>query len=238
MAIHEGPRGHYDNQGRYHPAAPDRFNKTDRPPHTHGGTDAPECTTCAGQPGYEGKDYRFWIDGPGVQATDINWADVATKADPPIDYSMKPYKVTDCCKHCDDHAKPNRHTVSCHSCANEHVDFLEGVVPYYDYKISDMHPVITGGSIRTGTGTVVDSDCITGPLVPNDPVNHPSHYNSGPRCSCGKTIECIDITRHHTLLRGTAIKYLWRADYKGSKIEDLKKSIWYIQKEIDSLEDW
>lgn len=66
-----------------------------------------------------------------------------------------------------------------------------------------------------------------------DMVNSPSHY-TGPVPG----IECIDVTRHFSLLRGTAIKYLWRADYKNNKVEDLKKAIWYIQKELDTLEDW
>jgi len=66
-----------------------------------------------------------------------------------------------------------------------------------------------------------------------DMVNSPSHY-TGPVPG----IECIDVTRHFSLLRGTAIKYLWRADYKNNKKEDLKKAIWYIQKELDTLEDW
>lgn len=71
----------------------------------------------------------------------------------------------------------------------------------------------------------------------NDPVNRPAHYNNGPKCECGKAIECIEVTRHHNLLRGTAMKYLWRADHKGKKKEDLEKAIWYIQKEIDTLDE-
>lgn len=49
-------------------------------------------------------------------------------------------------------------------------------------------------------------------------------------------IECIDVTKHFSFLRGNAIKYLWRAGLKGDPIEDLKKAIWYIQSEIDHLE--
>jgi hypothetical protein len=31
---------------------------------------------------------------------------------------------------------------------------------------------------------------------------------------------------------GNALKYIWRADEKGSAIEDLEKAVWYIQREI------
>ena len=72
---------------------------------------------------------------------------------------------------------------------------------------------------------------------PVDMVSHPAHYNNGPPCpGCGRTIECIDVIEYRPCLRANAIKYLWRADDKGKTIEDLKKAIWYIQREIDNLE--
>ena len=66
-------------------------------------------------------------------------------------------------------------------------------------------------------------------------VNHPPHYTAHPA-----GIECIDVIEHLTFLRGTAIKYLWRAGQKGDAgktIEDLRKAIWYIQREIKNLEE-
>jgi hypothetical protein len=35
--------------------------------------------------------------------------------------------------------------------------------------------------------------------------------------------------------KGNALKYLWRAGEKGDEIEDLKKAVWYIQREIERL---
>ena len=70
----------------------------------------------------------------------------------------------------------------------------------------------------------------------NDPVNHPAHYTSDP-----SGVECIQITRHRNFNIGNAIKYLWRAGLKdtttdpGKHVEDLRKSIFYIQDEIDRL---
>lgn len=57
-------------------------------------------------------------------------------------------------------------------------------------------------------------------------VNHPDHYNQG--------IEAIDIIESWNLnfSLGNAIKYILRAPYKGSKREDIKKAIWYLEREL------
>jgi hypothetical protein len=71
--------------------------------------------------------------------------------------------------------------------------------------------------------------------VSDDVVDHPKHYTSSPAtCStCGTGIECIQITEHMGFNLGNATKYLWRCDLKKDAVEDLRKSIWYIQREID-----
>jgi len=63
-------------------------------------------------------------------------------------------------------------------------------------------------------------------------VNHPQHYNASPT-----GVECIDVIEHMPLNIGTAIKYLWRQGLKpGVAAEtDLRKSIWYIEREIARL---
>ena len=67
----------------------------------------------------------------------------------------------------------------------------------------------------------------------NDPVNHLLHYTDHPaKCDCGARIECIQITEHMNFNLGNAIKYIWRSDLKGKRIEDLKKAVWYINREI------
>jgi hypothetical protein len=35
---------------------------------------------------------------------------------------------------------------------------------------------------------------------------------------------------------GNAIKYLWRADLKNDAVEDMRKAIWYIEREIERRE--
>jgi hypothetical protein len=70
----------------------------------------------------------------------------------------------------------------------------------------------------------------------SDAVNHPKHYKSHP-----SGIECIEITRHLNFNIGNAIKYLWRAGLKGGDkekhVEDLKKAVWYINDQIEMLEN-
>lgn len=61
-----------------------------------------------------------------------------------------------------------------------------------------------------------------------DMVNHPPHYTSHP-----SGVECIQVTEHMSFCVGNAVKYLWRADEKGSAIEDLEKARWYITREIE-----
>lgn len=60
-----------------------------------------------------------------------------------------------------------------------------------------------------------------------NPVYHPAHYTSHP-----SGVECIQVTQHMGFCLGNAIKYIWRADLKGSSIEDLQKARWYIDREI------
>lgn len=61
-----------------------------------------------------------------------------------------------------------------------------------------------------------------------DMVNHPPHYTAHP-----SGVECIDIAEHYGFSIGNAIKYLWRAGLKGNEVEDLKKAVWYINREIE-----
>lgn len=65
----------------------------------------------------------------------------------------------------------------------------------------------------------------------HDPVNKPSHYRSHP-----SGIECIQITEHMGFNLGNAFKYIWRCDLKKDAIEDLKKAVWYAQREIAKRE--
>jgi len=64
-----------------------------------------------------------------------------------------------------------------------------------------------------------------------DIVAHPNHYTSHP-----SGIECLQITEHMNFCLGNALKYIWRCDMKMKPIEDLKKAIFYIEREIERRE--
>ena len=64
----------------------------------------------------------------------------------------------------------------------------------------------------------------------NDAVNHPTHYNSHP-----SGVEAITVVEHMNFNVGNAMKYLWRSEHKNG-LEDLKKALWYIDREIQRVE--
>lgn len=63
-----------------------------------------------------------------------------------------------------------------------------------------------------------------------DMVNHPQHYQHG--------IEPIEFTESHNLNfnLGNVIKYVSRASFKGTEAEDLKKALWYLEREINKYD--
>lgn len=66
------------------------------------------------------------------------------------------------------------------------------------------------------------------PEEENDLVNHPPHYKKHP-----SGVECIQISECFNFNLGNALKYIWRADEKGSPLTDLEKAAWYINREIE-----
>jgi hypothetical protein len=65
----------------------------------------------------------------------------------------------------------------------------------------------------------------------SDKINHPRHYTAG-------SIEVYDFIEAWNLdfACGNVIKYVARAPYKGSHLEDLKKASWYLKKAIEKEE--
>jgi len=65
-------------------------------------------------------------------------------------------------------------------------------------------------------------------MAQHDAVNHPAHYTAG-------GIETIDFIEAKSLgyHLGNVVKYVTRADHKGSKLEDLRKAQWYLTRAIE-----
>ena len=84
--------------------------------------------------------------------------------------------------------------------------------------------------LRTKYKALVDEE------LEDDPVESPVHYNTG-------SVECIEAikasmsdTEFKGYLKGNAMKYLWRYDYKGKPVEDLKKAQWYLARLTEEAE--
>jgi len=71
--------------------------------------------------------------------------------------------------------------------------------------------------------------------IRKDPVTRPDHYNMG----AVEAIEAIKASmpdhEFRGYLKGNALKYLWRYDYKGKPIEDLRKCKWYIDRLLQEV---
>lgn len=67
---------------------------------------------------------------------------------------------------------------------------------------------------------------------PYEQVDHPQHYQMP------GGVEVIDLVEHLPFNVGNAVKYACRAGKKPGVdiVTDLRKSLWYIQREIDRVE--
>ena len=65
-------------------------------------------------------------------------------------------------------------------------------------------------------------------------VNHPLHY--GGEENPHEAIKVIEAYNLNFCI-GNVIKYVLRAGKKGSKIQDLKKARWYLDREIEKLKN-
>ena len=69
-------------------------------------------------------------------------------------------------------------------------------------------------------------------MIVHDPVNSPLHYKRD-------DIECIDAMKQTTSEEGfaeycrlNAFKYIWRANNKQNKEQDIQKAVWYLRMSI------
>ena len=98
---------------------------------------------------------------------------------------------------------------------------------------------VFGTPVGPAVGSVEEALLNIPPSTPNefDVVNHPAHYTFG-------GIETLDFIEAKGLNYhlGQVVKYVSRADYKGSRTTDLKKARFYLNREIalseiDRIED-
>ena len=98
---------------------------------------------------------------------------------------------------------------------------------YADFSDEQMADMMRRMTERQGAGQ---------PAITADMVNHPPHYTKG-------GMETIDIMEAKSTpeefkghLKLTALKYLTRAGHKESELQDAKKTQWYVNRWVKTLE--
>jgi BRCT domain type II-containing protein len=105
---------------------------------------------------------------------------------------------------------------------------IQAEVDKYHVKLKNVAPYVPMQVDLTQhkDGSITEKITMIEPA--SDPVNHPAHYKVG-------GIETIDFIEAKKLNynMGNAVKYITRADHKGSRKQDLEKAIWYLKRELD-----
>lgn len=84
---------------------------------------------------------------------------------------------------------------------------------------------------------VISNDCVEALnrhlVTHSEAVDHPAHYQSA------GGLEVIDVIEAFGLgfRLGNAIKYILRAGHKDDRLQDLRKALWYLQREISKEEE-
>lgn len=79
-------------------------------------------------------------------------------------------------------------------------------------------------------------DPVVAHRVPDiDPVNKPDHYNVGAIEAIEAIKASMPASEFKGYLKGNLMKYVWRYDYKGKPVEDLRKARWYLDRLIKEL---
>ena len=68
-------------------------------------------------------------------------------------------------------------------------------------------------------------------------VNHPSHYKNNKYEAIDIMLDIFGKDKTAAFCELNAFKYLWRANNKGTDIQDKKKAIWYLNKYIELKEN-
>jgi hypothetical protein len=111
----------------------------------------------------------------------------------------------------------------------------------YDILVNPFTPNHTEQpNTKKVNGMIIDMEYKT-PFMPKgepiisteqpDMVNHPPHYTVN-------GIEVIDVIENYKLnyKLGNVVKYILRSDLKGNRLQDLKKALWYLKREIEQSE--
>jgi len=91
---------------------------------------------------------------------------------------------------------------------------------------------VSDKSVHQKPSTLVPNAVMSMAVYADDKVNSPSHYKVG-------GIETIDFIEAKQLdyHLGNVVKYISRAEFKDTKLENLKKAQWYLDRAIANLNE-
>jgi hypothetical protein len=94
------------------------------------------------------------------------------------------------------------------------------------YEINKIKGIVEGISIKNNEPKIMFE------IEEKEMVDHPSHYNMG-------KYEAIDVIEDWKLNfnLGNTVKYISRAGHKDDIVQDLKKALWYLEREIKRIEN-
>lgn len=106
------------------------------------------------------------------------------------------------------------------------IDYLSIYVEQLQKEVSELEKICNYNSLQESKSEQKET-------TQKDNVNHPSHYQ-------GSKHECIDVMldvfgkeKVSAFCELNAFKYQWRANSKGTDIQDKQKAIWYNQEYIE-----
>ena len=115
---------------------------------------------------------------------------------------------------------------------NYYKNFANSLNPLPKIYYSDFVASIEGVKFTETVNKTVDNILMSHEESDTpDMVNHPPHYTVN-------GIEVIDVIENYKLnyRLGNVVKYVLRSDLKGNRLQDLKKALWYLQREIEQSE--
>lgn len=106
------------------------------------------------------------------------------------------------------------------------IDFFSSYVDELEKEVSELEKIYNYNNSQELISKLKETS-------QKDNVNHPSHYQ-------GSKYECIDVMldvfgkeKVSAFCELNAFKYQWRANSKGTDIQDKQKAIWYNQEYIE-----
>lgn len=106
------------------------------------------------------------------------------------------------------------------------IDFFSSYVDKLEKEISELEKIYNYNNSQELISKLKETP-------QKDNVNHPSHYQGSKYECIGVMLDVFGKEKVSAFCELNAFKYQWRANSKGTDIQDKQKAIWYNQKYIE-----